>query len=424
MGCTESKAKKPVVQPQKVNQGQSSQMMPVPHQIDVNKPQQPMIITEPPKNQQQSHQQPMLKTNQAAREDWAETSVADEVDIGKRVPNQTAPPVTLFKFTENSKPQNTMNTANTSTLNSLASDIGNLYVIAAVFNPAKFKSRIKLYQDFKQHMSRCEVNLVTIECAFDNEPFMVTQPNKEPFDIQVRSKTVMWFKENLINVAISKLPNTWKYVAWIDADITFLDLKWPLKTVQALQKYPVVQLFRQAIDGGKNGERMKTDDSFGFYKVSNLPIKKSLFATYYPHPGYAWAATRKAIEGMGGLVDVDIVGSADLHMSFGFLGRILETVEGKNTSPEFIQALLAWQEKAQAVVKGKIGYVDVVIKHNWHGDKKNRKYVERWSIIENHGFNPKTDLTKNKDGLWVLTDKKPKMHQELREYFVNRKEDE
>ena len=38
--------------------------------------------------------------------------------------------------------------------------------------------------------------------------------------LKYKLSSYFWCKENLINIAISKLPSDWKYVSWIDADIT------------------------------------------------------------------------------------------------------------------------------------------------------------------------------------------------------------
>ena len=51
----------------------------------------------------------------------------------------------------------------------------------------------------------------------------------------------MWIKENLLNIALKKLPKTAYYISWCDADIFFVE---PLETIiskilKTLESYPV-----------------------------------------------------------------------------------------------------------------------------------------------------------------------------------------
>jgi hypothetical protein len=41
-----------------------------------------------------------------------------------------------------------------------------LYVITIVFNPARSRSTIKLYNSFKAQMEKLKIKLITVECAY------------------------------------------------------------------------------------------------------------------------------------------------------------------------------------------------------------------------------------------------------------------
>lgn len=41
-----------------------------------------------------------------------------------------------------------------------------LYIITPVFNPKRYRTRWKLYQQFEQHITSLRAHLVTIECSF------------------------------------------------------------------------------------------------------------------------------------------------------------------------------------------------------------------------------------------------------------------
>jgi hypothetical protein len=112
------------------------------------------------------------------------------------------------------------------------------YVIAVITNPERFKIRPRLFSDFMERMKKYGVNLYVVEGAFGDRDFEVTDP-ENPRHIRVRTDSELWYKENLINIGISRLPSTWQYVAWIDGDIDFVRPDWMLETIHELQHHPV-----------------------------------------------------------------------------------------------------------------------------------------------------------------------------------------
>jgi hypothetical protein len=107
-------------------------------------------------------------------------------------------------------------------------DLSHFAVITVVFNPIKYRSRYELYHKFDEHMTRSGVVLLTVECIFDvdeelglpKQKFEITRSN-DPRHLQVKAPSVLWLKENLINIAVKRLPLYIEYIAWLDADIEF-----------------------------------------------------------------------------------------------------------------------------------------------------------------------------------------------------------
>jgi hypothetical protein len=90
----------------------------------------------------------------------------------------------------------------------------------------------------------------------------------------------------MINSAVARLPDDWQYMAWVDADITFLRPDWVQETIQQLQHHAVVQMFEYAVDLPQDG----------YYYTKTMSF----------HPGFAWACRREAWEKLGGLLDINI----------------------------------------------------------------------------------------------------------------------
>src|SRR4051812_35116235 len=52
--------------------------------------------------------------------------------------------------------------------------------------------------------------------------------------VKVHGSSLLWSKESMINAGVARLPNGWKYMAWIDGDITFRDHNWAGETLHFL----------------------------------------------------------------------------------------------------------------------------------------------------------------------------------------------
>ncbi len=294
-----------------------------------------------------------------------------------------------------------------------------LHVVTAVANPQRWSSRVRLYRDFERHMLQSGVDLTVVECAYGDRPFELAG-RRGVRHIPVRAKSMAWIKENLLNIGIARLPDSAKYIAWIDADIVFRRTDWAAETVHALQFYDLVQPWSDCYDLGPHGEHLQLHRSFCRQWRDNKPISKP-YCTF-AHPGYAWAATRQALEWLGGLIDTAALGAADHHMALALVGRVESSVPAI-LGQGYRRPLLAWQSRAQRHVAGNIGALDGTIEHFWHGAKKLRRYVERWDILGAHQFDPDTDLRRNTHGVLELLGNKPDLRRAVQTYFRQRDED-
>lgn len=307
-----------------------------------------------------------------------------------------------------------------------------LHVITMCSNPMRFTRRYELFQRFREYMLEQGIHIWTAEIQDGDRPFCVTDKSN-PRDLQLRTDTRLWHKENALNLLIQRLPTDWKYVAWIDADVEFLNKNWLHETIQELQIHQVVQLWETAVDQGPNGESFALAHSFMSKYVKNgyrFPEKwekdPNKFGNYQGkeyHPGYAWAATRQAINNMGMLMDRAIAGAGDRHMALAFTGKAQYSYHPE--APEaYKKYVLDYQDRCAAHIRKNVGYVDGTIIHHFHGSKASRGYWSRWDILNKNGYDPFMDLRTDWQGLLQLDDyAKPQLRDALMSYFSNRNED-
>jgi hypothetical protein len=300
-----------------------------------------------------------------------------------------------------------------------------LYVVTPIVNPSRYQSRYQLYKAIEKYVTDAGAVLITVEAAYGDRPFEITDAAC-PRHVQVRTSHEVWHKENLINLGVARLPADWRYMAWIDADVQFSRPDIVAETIQQLQHYSVVQMFSHATDLGPQHQPLATFDGFvaQWMRRGNMaPAAMEEYGVW--HPGYAWACRRDAWDHLGGLVDFAIVGSGDRYMACGLIGEMAQAL-----SPELIRGCPAyaawcmeWQVRAETYIRRNIGFVDGLLLHYFHGAKKNRGYLNRSAILWENEFDPSTDIKRDWQGVWQLTDRKLRLRDQLRGYFRSRDED-
>ena len=298
-----------------------------------------------------------------------------------------------------------------------------LYVILPYFNYCSSKSRKTLFMDFinryknEPNIRICIVEAKLIECKFELPESL---PNIYKH-IGITTNDCVWIKESLINTMIFNLPLNWKYMAWIDADITFLNTNWVSDTINKLKTTDVIQLFQTCVNMGPNDEAFKIDKSFGYMHVESSHQWTKTHRYGFWHCGYAWACTKYAYASMGKLIDFGILGAGDHHMALALIGKVNLSHPGQ-IHDNYKKLLLKFEERC---LKNnlKLSYIPGTIIHHWHGRLEDRKYKERWNILTEEQYDPFTDIYYTHDGYIQLTHKGKRISNLLHNYFIGRNED-
>jgi hypothetical protein len=310
-----------------------------------------------------------------------------------------------------------------------ADELRHLYVVAVLNNPEGWHRRAALFRKFLDHMRALGARVLLVECVYGDQRHVVATDVYDPLHVRVRCNSELWVKEALINVGIARLPADAKYVAWVDADVTFTRPDVLLETVAKLQTHAVVQMWRHCVDLGPDGEIMGTHESFAHGRAEGERAARYGYNTTTMHTGYAWAARLDAFEAIGGLFDQAILGSGDSIVANAIVGTVTAAVP-RGSSASYARAALEYQRLCAAHVRGNLGCVGGTILHAYHGDKKARQYNTRSDILVGNGFDPAVDIRKNRHGVWEFVYDLPhrraaveRMRDAIRLYNRNRNED-
>jgi hypothetical protein len=300
-----------------------------------------------------------------------------------------------------------------------------LAVITTYYNPCAYVSRRRNFDLFMDGMRKAGVTCITVECAFGDTPFEL-EPSLDV--IQVRSKTLLWQKERLLNLAASWLPQSCKYVAWLDCDIEFENRNWAKDLVRLMEQYKVAQVFETCLRLDQNGQPGDEPDiSESFASVMRRDPSQLNKGRYdvHGHTGYGWAMHREIFEEVG-LYESAISGSADHFMAHAIYGDCNFCIQNAlKKDPRQIVHLQEWTKRFHEMVDGSLCAVPGQIRHLWHGDTVDRRYFLRMHDITDLGFDPHTDLhiVPGAPIEWAPEMNKPELKEYFVNYFASRRED-
>lgn len=337
-----------------------------------------------------------------------------------------------------------------------------LWVITTHYNPAGYANRRNNYRRFAQPILDAGINLLTVECAFGDDPFELAP---SPAVIQVRGASVMWMKERLLNLAIEHLPAQATKVAWVDADLLFTNPAWAQQTAVLLEQWPIVQPFQQVVQLAENPAAAPVRSSLGF--AFQHQVRRRLVSGGHGTYGYAWAARRDLVQ-RHGIYDAAIANSGDLLWAYAASGqlntravRIIAGATRRRSNSAFSRALIArlerlllvrcwvdwrvrrtaarlertarrapalahyqdWAMPWYAAVRGRMSFAPGAALHLWHGAQANRHFGRINQSLHRYSFDPVTDLRLNAQGVWEWASPKAELHRVLADYFYSRRED-
>ena len=299
-------------------------------------------------------------------------------------------------------------------------------IISCFYNPQDSPYRITAFNTFYNSIKH--LNHHIIECVIgDAEP----QLENETSNItRVYTESLLWHKESLLNKIISELPEKYKYVFWVDADVIFTNKNWLVDSVEELQTKNIIQPFEYCVHLEK--DELKPSFSMKEILMSSFPNKRnnkvwrsfcSNYATNelwkdenynnHGHVGFAWGAKREVLEEVP-LYDKALIGGADHIIAHASVGQINYCCISKSFTDN-IDEINEWSKKFYKVTNGKVGYVKGELYHIWHGDIAKRQYFKR---VQDFTSKTKAITMRDNNGLYVTKNKEDEEY--MKHYFKQR----
>jgi len=301
------------------------------------------------------------------------------------------------------------------------------WAVTSFFNPLGYRRRRENFRNFRRELN---VPLIAVELSYDGN-FELGDDDAEII-VRLRGRDVMWQKERLLHAALDVLPETCRYVAFLDCDIVFANRDWVGHTREMLDDFALVQPFSEVhwmpSEWTPCGEaatptvvlrppaRMIADGMSVSECLGTPPVFMGC-AT-----GFAWAAKRELVDNFG-LYDACIIGGGDSALVRAAYGHFDDAVRQLLMNPARGAHYRAWAEPFYEAVQSSVGCVDGNLLHLWHGTREDRHYYDRFQRFEAFQFDPGTDIALDENGVWRWNTEKAAMHDYVRSYFAARRED-
>jgi hypothetical protein len=307
---------------------------------------------------------------------------------------------------------------------------GPLWVVTSIFNPVRYRSRWRLYMDFRKMVRDAGAKLCTVEIAFGDRAFALDDGQHDLY-VPLRSRDELWLKENGLQIGFERVPQDARHVGYIDADVRFARDDWADEILQQLQHHRVVQPFSELVTLGPGYEVLRKFKSYAWCMANSTSVpargrhayeqRNSYGSRGYWHPGISLFFRRSVLDALGGLVDWAVLGGGDLHMVSALAGQPFQVKAQLGKSGQ--RWLKIWRERARRVVLRDVGYCEGVVMHYHHGPRVLRAYRTRGQILVDSGFEPERDLVRASNGLWQLRPENVLLRDGIRKYFRARSED-
>lgn len=290
-------------------------------------------------------------------------------------------------------------------------------VCLCFFSPVGFIRPKMNFLFIESMLKASHIPVFTVECVIKDQVPLLENPT-----LQVKSNSLLFYKEHLYNLLVPKIPEQYTKLVFLDADILFDCPNWVDEISKSLDTHDAVQPFSLAhwlnVDY-KNIVFSNKSTVYALKNVRSLPNRN----IYAYHPGFVWAMKRDLFNKIGGFFDKCLFGTGDSFFSHMWIINETGNTVAIQTCPLIDKEYIDWLVKVNTIPKT-VTYLPFTIYHLYHGSLKNRQYDNRYDNI-NRIIKPNawdTYFTKNKDGVYETND--IVLSDLLLKYFTSRYEDE
>ncbi len=293
-------------------------------------------------------------------------------------------------------------------------------VLMVMFNPM---SSIRIVQNWLYVWNKLQAVGIPVfgtELLFPwQKPFLADTAKT----LTVRSESIMFHKEKLLERLEREVPTKYTKLCCIDCDVIFRRPDWYDAVSAALDSIPIVQPYSECHWMGPDLRTAVMRNPSAAVNLADIRKAHAGGKTdrLYGHPGFAVAMRRGEIRQFPWAV----VGGGD-----AVLFRAVNGLVGEFANSRMRQLMAgAWADYAVSMpVDGSISVVEGEIWHMWHGPLQSRQYYDRYAkfveAVPATVMDIRELLVENADGVWEWrSDVRKSVNSMMLRYFGSRDDD-
>lgn len=272
-------------------------------------------------------------------------------------------------------------------------------VVICYFCTKRYRTKISNLYKVIDSLKKANIPYYLIELLFKD------QCNVFDANQTVKSNSFMFYKENLYNIAEKAIPDNYKKILFMDADVWYTNPDWFNRCSVLLDSFQVIQPMEYCV-WNENIKNRKIISN-----AANLCNEKKAEKS---HPGFAIGIDRKFFNKIGGFYDKAFVGGGD---------RIFwESLFPSNNFAENMKKKFHYYHDIKELdYKPSVSFlVECDAVHMPHGNIKHRKYQNRIETYLEKPINEE-DFYKNEYNVYEWKNKKNS--ELILDYFLSRDED-
>jgi hypothetical protein len=242
-------------------------------------------------------------------------------------------------------------------------------VILVYFNACEYKKLAQNLSLTYQTLVRSQIPVFLVEHCFKDQVPLFPENGTNIFN--TRSDSYMFYKENLINWLMPKIPEQYTKFYIMDCDVFFEKDTWYDDVSILLDTHDVLQPYERAIwlESDLKCIMFKSySSSYNF--VNNLkPVPDG-------HPGFAWAVRRDFFQPLG-FFDLNVFHSGDSLFALSLFKMKLD----RFFYSHILCNISYFNEYHSKLNIPRITYYSQTLYHLWHGSKTNRNYHNKYGDL-------------------------------------------
>ena len=290
--------------------------------------------------------------------------------------------------------------------------IQDMVVILPFFNPVQNIRIIQNILTVKYWLEKAHIPFYIGEVANGKQPFLF----KEAFNIiQFRTDSIMFHKENLIDILETRLPKVYTKICILDADILFSNCNWYTITSTLLDTCDICQPFNKAT-------WLHADYTEHITRTNCLDSSSNTLNWNKEHPGFVWAFNREWYRNFHYRNMIICMTGADTILH--------DFVKKRHSSSSYLSYKKDYDIVESLNLNIQYATTDLHIYHLNHGVLQKRLYVEYKKGLEEiladcSISSPSEAAYRRVDGLLEWKEAcKDKINEYNIKYFIGRSEDD